>query len=81
VPREQKMLKRHLPRVIYHQVYLYTKRNTFRREILRFRFTRMTWRGSSSLSNAAAGATTFEIHTYHTVEHDPFIKSQLASRN
>ena len=25
VPREQKMLKGHLPRVIYHQVYLYTK--------------------------------------------------------
>ena len=25
VPREQKMLQRHLPRVIYHQVYLYTK--------------------------------------------------------
>jgi len=24
VPREQTMLKRHLPRVIYHQVYLYT---------------------------------------------------------
>ena len=23
--REQKMLKRHLPRVIYHQVYWYTK--------------------------------------------------------
>ena len=27
VPREQKMLKGHLPRVIYHQVYLYTKIN------------------------------------------------------
>ena len=27
VPREQKMLKVHLPKVIYHQVYLYTKRN------------------------------------------------------
>jgi len=26
VPREQKMLKGHLPRVIYHQVYLYTKK-------------------------------------------------------
>jgi len=25
VPREQKMLKGHLPRVIYHQAYLYTK--------------------------------------------------------
>jgi len=25
VQREQKMLKRHLPRVIYHQVYSYTK--------------------------------------------------------
>jgi len=25
VPREQKMLKGHLPRVIYHQVYYYTK--------------------------------------------------------
>jgi len=25
VPREQKMLKGHLPRVIYHQVYKYTK--------------------------------------------------------
>ena len=29
VPREQKMLKGHLPRVIYHQVYYYTKKNTF----------------------------------------------------
>jgi len=27
VPREQKMLKGHLPRVIYHQVYQYTKTN------------------------------------------------------
>ena len=27
VPREQKMLKGHLPRVIYHQVYEYTKIN------------------------------------------------------
>ena len=27
VPREQKMLKGHLPRVIYHQVYYYTKIN------------------------------------------------------
>ena len=26
VPREQKMLKGHLPRVIYHQVYWYTKK-------------------------------------------------------
>ena len=26
VPREQKMLKGHLPRVIYHQIYWYTKR-------------------------------------------------------
>ena len=26
VPREQKMLKGHLPRVIYHQVYQYTKK-------------------------------------------------------
>ena len=25
VPREQKMIKGHLPRVIYHQVYEYTK--------------------------------------------------------
>ena len=25
VPREQKMLKGHLPRVIYHQMYEYTK--------------------------------------------------------
>ena len=25
VPREPKMLKGHLPRVIYHQVYLYTR--------------------------------------------------------
>jgi len=25
VPREQKMLKGHLPRVIYHQAYQYTK--------------------------------------------------------
>ena len=25
VPREQKMLKGHLPRVLYHQVYLYTQ--------------------------------------------------------
>ena len=25
VPREQKMFKGHLPRVIYHQVYYYTK--------------------------------------------------------
>jgi len=25
VPREQKMLKGHLPRVIYHEVYQYTK--------------------------------------------------------
>ena len=28
VPREQKMLKGHLPRVIYHQVYYFTKRKT-----------------------------------------------------
>ena len=27
VPRGQKMLKGHLPRVIYHQVYYYTQRN------------------------------------------------------
>ena len=27
VPREQKMLTGHLPRVIYHQVYQYTKIN------------------------------------------------------
>ena len=27
VPPEQKMLKGHLPRVIYHQVYLYTKKH------------------------------------------------------
>ena len=27
VPREQKLLKGHLPRVIYHQVYLYKKIN------------------------------------------------------
>ena len=27
VPREQKMLKGHLPRVIYHQVYQHTKIN------------------------------------------------------
>ena len=26
VPREQKMLKGHLPRVIYHQVYWYTQK-------------------------------------------------------
>jgi len=26
VPREQKMLKRHLPRVIHHQVCLYAKK-------------------------------------------------------
>ena len=26
VPREQKMRKGHLPRVIYHQVYEYTKK-------------------------------------------------------
>ena len=25
VPQEQKMLKGHLPRVVYHQVYKYTK--------------------------------------------------------
>jgi len=29
VPREQKMLKGHLPRVIYHQVYKYTKMKIF----------------------------------------------------
>ena len=28
VPREQKMLKGHLPRVMYYQVYLHTKINT-----------------------------------------------------
>ena len=28
VPREQKMPQGHLPRVIYHQVYLYTKTST-----------------------------------------------------
>ena len=27
VPRGQKMLKGHLPRVVYHQVYSYTKTN------------------------------------------------------
>ena len=27
VPREQEMLKGHLPRVVYHQVYQYTKDN------------------------------------------------------
>jgi len=35
VPREQKMLKGHLPRVIYHQVYQYTKMNHF----FAYRFT------------------------------------------
>jgi len=28
VPREQKILKGHLPRVMYHQVYQYTKINS-----------------------------------------------------
>ena len=27
VPQAQKMLKGHLPRVLYHQVYMYTKKN------------------------------------------------------
>ena len=30
VPREQKMLKGHLPRVMYHQVYEYTKINVLK---------------------------------------------------
>jgi len=34
VPREQKMLKGHLPRVIYHQVYSYTKIKTLARGAL-----------------------------------------------
>ena len=38
VPREQKILKGHLPRVIYHQVYLYTKIKR------RPRFTLSGWR-------------------------------------
>ena len=29
-PREQKMLKEHLPRVIYHQVYYQTKINSLK---------------------------------------------------
>ena len=33
VPREQKMLKGHLPRVIYHQVYWYRKINSSWRKI------------------------------------------------
>ena len=30
VPREQKILKGHLPRVVYHQIYLQTKEESFR---------------------------------------------------
>ena len=29
VPQEQSMLKGHLPRIVYHQVYEYTKKKTF----------------------------------------------------
>jgi hypothetical protein len=31
VSREQKLLKGHIPRVIHHHVYKYTKRNTLHR--------------------------------------------------
>ena len=40
VPREQKMLKGHLPRVIYHQVYLHTKKRRMGRTVR----CRASWR-------------------------------------
>jgi len=65
VPREQKMLKGHLPRVIYHQVYQFTKKRISEPTLRKFQL--VSWRGHPEFSKKIfLKKKTQKVGKYHT---------------